>query len=882
MSTFTRPAYRAGWLFGLILALMGANLVIASPAAAATRDIRVHLTNNSDSVLLFDGGTLDHGCWGEKPPDVIEIDQTVDIASESCGVATGTEFTIKYRLKNAPHLQLTLHYNNPFVGSDDFDETAPLGYKVSSGGVVENRSVTFGCDSACDGIPLDWKKNGVTIDPGGGNPPQFVDLPKMGVSLDRPNIFVQLDWMEDATHNQQLRQAALDTVINAFDQDPVTHRGATRPGITLVIDAGPDSTITPGGAKWGALSQAKKIPWTKFLLTGNRDDGYQTANFYTLLKSNFVPTGRLPIFHYSVAADTIAQDTRPMPPVDDDTSGLATGDKLGFMVTLGRWNSGTNGTQNEQTGTFMHELGHVLGLDHGATEGGGDAVNWKPNYPSVMSYAYQTRGVFRGGAQVFDYSRDTMPDLDESTLTESGGADLGANPSGYGTVHRCKTKDAAGNDVFNVFVQADLKPVDWSCDGTTPNGATGFDSNADGAQTILKGSTSDWSRIDFTTGGVGAGLNAKDTVTIPSSGVSAPHQELTYTQDQRTRVLPLDTELTYTGVTSGDYHDTAVMSATLVDPEDGDSPIPDETVTFRIGSSVTDTCSATTSSSGVASCGIRLTQAPGSYAVTASFAGDAVYKADTDSSTFTITREETTLTFTGPTVVLAGSTSTTVSALLVEGGANETDGDGSSAAPDPYGQTVTFTLGTQSCDGVTDATGVASCSIPGVSGDTLGPKTLTAAFAGDTYYEPSSDATEVIVFAFPDRGAFVLGDSTVAAATAETSVTWWSHDWSLRNALSGGIAPFAFKGFAADVSTLPTTTPADSCGTSFVTSSGNSAPPVSDVPEYMGVVVASSVTKTGANVNGVWGRVVVVKTDPGYAQNPGHPGTGQIVATFCP
>jgi len=26
---------------------------------------------------------------------------------------------------------------------------------------------------------------------------------------------------------------------------------------------------------------------------------------------------------------------------------------------------------------------------------------------------------------------------------------------------------------------------------------------------------------------------------------------------------------------------------------------------------------------------------------------------------------------------------------------------------------------------------------------------------------------------------------------------------------------------------------------------------------------------------------VVVHTDPGYGPNPGHPGTGAIVATFC-
>jgi len=232
-------------------------------------------------------------------------------------------------------------------------------------------------------------------------------------------------------------------------------------------------------------------------------------------------------------------------------------------------------------------------------------------------------------------------------------------------------------------------------------------------------------------------------------------------------------------------------------------------------------------------------------------------------------------------VILAGAGSTTLSAKLVEDGANDDDGDGGEAAPDPAGQTITFTLGSQSCSGTTDAAGAATCSIANVSGQTLGSKTLTATFAGDTYYRPSSASADVIVFAFPSRGTFVVGNNTVATAALNTPVTWWSDEWYVQNRLSGGIAPNAFKGFAATVTTLPTTSPATSCGTTFVTRPGNSPPPTADVPTYMGVIIASSVTKDGADINGAWGQIVVVKIDPGYSPAPGHPGTGKIVATFC-
>lgn len=876
----TKRGGRRSPLLMLVLTLATASLVAAGPAHAATRDIGVHFTNSSDEVLTRASGTLDHGCWGTEPPVKIEIDQTVDITSESCGVATGTEFHVNYWV-GSTGAQMSMHYDNPFVGSDDFDESAPAGYAFEASGTIENRTTRFECDSPCDGLPLAWKQNGVTIDPGGGNPPQFVDLQAMGVSLDRPNVLVQLDWMADGTHNQQLRQAAIDTVIDAFDKDPVVHRGATRAGITLIVDAGPNSTITPGGSKWGLLSEARSIPWTKYLLTGNSGAGYQEANFYTLLNSNFVSTGRLPIFHYAVAGAWISQDMRPTPPIDDTTSGLTPGNMLGFMVTLGGWTGGV-GSQGEQAGTFMHELGHALGFDHSGGDGNADAVNYKPNYPSVMNYAYQTSGVFRGGAQVFDYSRDTTTNLQESGLTEAGGISLGSNPSGYGTTHSCLTTDAAGNTTRSVFTQAALSPVDWSCDGTTPNGGTGFDANGSGGQADLNGSTSDWSRLRFKTGGVGKGANAKDTVTIPGAGVSAPNPELTFEQARRIRSLPLDTTLAYDGATTGHYHDLATMSATLVDSGNGDSPVQGKTVSFRIGVSAVDVCSAVTDASGTASCSIRMSQAPAGYTITASFAGDQVYKAASDSShTFTITREETSLVFTGPTVILAGSGVANISATLVEGGENSHDNEGS-FPPSPFGQTVTFTLGLQSCSGVTDATGAVSCSLAGVSGSNLGPMTLNVSFGGDTYYQPSSKSAPVIVFAFPSRGAFVLGDATVASGAANATVTWWGDSWRSWNSLSGGVAPASFKGFAANVTSLPTTTPANSCGNTFLTRPGNSPPPTGEVPSYMGVVVASSVTKTGSAVNGAWGRIVVVKTDPGYAPSPGHRGSGKIVATFCP
>jgi hypothetical protein len=345
-------------------------------------------------------------------------------------------------------------------------------------------------------------------------------------------------------------------------------------------------------------------------------------------------------------------------------------------------------------------------------------------------------------------------------------------------------------------------------------------------------------------------------------------------------VVRRPTTIVYTGDRTGDYHDPAKLTAILTDTLSG-APLAGKTVDFGLG---TQTASHGTDGSGVASTTLVVDQAPGDVSVGAAFGGDESYLPSSDAAnTFTITREETTLAYTGATVILADASDARVTARLVEDGANDDDGDGGSAAPSPSGQTITFAVGGGSCSGTADSSGTATCTIPSVSDSTLGPNTLTASFAGDSYYLGSSESEQVTLFAFPDGGAFVLGDTTAKTATLTTTVTWWGGSWWKLNNLSGTAAPPSFKGFADNVYTLPTQSPANGCGATFGTAPGNRPPPpTGDIPSYMGVLVASSLGKSGPYINGAWNRIVVVDTDPGYTASPGHPGTGTIVATFCP
>lgn len=143
-----------------------------------------------------------------------------------------------------------------------------------------------------------------------------------------------------------------------------------------------------------------------------------------------------------------------------DSSGLAELPGNDFMVTLGLWPT-PGGTVDQQAGTFMHEFGHTLGLEHG----GGDETNYKPNYYSVMNYRWQSPQAAYPHLWRLDYSREALPPLVESALNES--ISLGATLPEYAAVFVPFTTAA------NTFAWASLATggtVDWDGDGATAPG----------------------------------------------------------------------------------------------------------------------------------------------------------------------------------------------------------------------------------------------------------------------------------------------------------------------------------------------------------------------------------------------------------------------------
>jgi hypothetical protein len=172
--------------------------------------------------------------------------------------------------------------------------------------------------------------------------------------------------------------------------------------------------------------------------------------------------------------------------------------------------------------------------------------------------------------------------------------------------------------------------------------------------------------------------------------------------------------------------------------------------------------------------------------------------------------------------------------------------------------------------GTTDASGQASF---GYSGVTPGADTVQASVANPAG-TITSNAVQVnwtVPFA-PGGGAFVIGDGNSATGTA---VTFWGAQWAQRNSLSGGPAPASFKGYAVRPG-VP------GCGVTWSTGPGNSAPPpAGPLPRYMAVIVTSSAAMSGSAISGSTPHIVIIRTDPGYAPDPGHAGTGTVVGQVC-
>jgi len=356
-------------------------------------------------------------------------------------------------------------------------------------------------DTDGDGLLDKWETDGVTVRVDGAD--VFVDLPAMGANPLHKDIFVEVDYMAAepgclpfidycfSGHTHEPKYEAMQRIIYSFFLAPVPNPDG-KDGINLHVDYGPRGIMNPVTLEqWGSRSSSNALRHDEVLGAGGVG-GYKWSEFKAIKKANF-SKAREPFFHYAVFAHILGG---PSPGTSGLSRGIGASD---FIVTLGKWDQGT-GTVTDQAGTFMHELGHNLGLRHSGRTDLLD-TNFKPNYLSVMNYAFQTRGLRVGSKDFFfDYSRWELPTLDEDSLDETVGLQVAPALSDYGTRYWCAMND---EEIVN-----SVSAIDWNCDGTAndvdvkENINEGPDWRHDTRTSKLR-SYADWDNLVFTGGAIG-------------------------------------------------------------------------------------------------------------------------------------------------------------------------------------------------------------------------------------------------------------------------------------------------------------------------------------------------------------------------------------------
>jgi hypothetical protein len=314
-------------------------------------------------------------------------------------------------------------------------------------------------DSDGDGLSDAWETSGARDSQG----KVTFDLASMGARPDRKDIFLAVE----AERSAPLSSEARAILIDSFARAPVSNPDGY-PGIALHFVDGPTLSNADSDTFYG--SSPARIDWREIW------------NHWT----DREPQGPS-VFH--LVLSTAWNDFR----MDDGAkiSGIATLPGQMLVVNNCGKRSKTRTTcatdATSQAANLMHELGHNLWLGHG----GGDGINKKPNYLSVMNYHFSHTGVPGLGVTYSNWGDDTFYMLDENSLSEPDGVLVKSGENFLATKYMCSSWNIPRTKTIAVG-----QPVDWNCQNKVEQGRVKADINGDGKFNQLT-PYDDWSNLSI-------------------------------------------------------------------------------------------------------------------------------------------------------------------------------------------------------------------------------------------------------------------------------------------------------------------------------------------------------------------------------------------------
>lgn len=299
-------------------------------------------------------------------------------------------------------------------------------------------------DKDCDGLADSWEDahayqktvNGNTI---------TVNLPD-GVNKLHRDVLVEIDYM---SHHVP-PASAINSVVDKYTPMELLNADGTN-GVNLhyIID--------------------DNVPHRDCIDVYSDSTPDPTIDSYTEYKENYLGTAserssnpdfheaKRDVYHYALFIHTQCGSTSTQ-----QSSGKAEQPGNDIVVSLGYPGWGNiidghdTGSDEYKASTFMHELGHNLGLRHA---GSYDLPHCKPNFISVMNYLYQFPSFVP--TRPMDYSHNVVTSLQESALVESTGIGI-SSPSGLPVAVGHSTWSHSGSIPHTYQSTANNSPISYN------------------------------------------------------------------------------------------------------------------------------------------------------------------------------------------------------------------------------------------------------------------------------------------------------------------------------------------------------------------------------------------------------------------------------------